>query len=132
MSDTFIIWIVLILGFFAVLLSFRFALDHEKGAEDLKEKLKDLEKELRLAEDTAKDERFWREQLRMRLDEMCNSKRYYEDLSKELSTTNEALQEQVYYLKMRLRQVEIMRDSLLDRIEKLKSDIKNLKGRKEP
>jgi phage-related tail protein len=68
--------------------------------------------------------------MRMRYDGMHNSKRYYEDLSKELSTTNEALQKQVYYLKMRLRQAEIMRDSLLGRIEKLKSDSKSLEAAK--
>jgi hypothetical protein len=54
MSSTIIIWIVLTLGFFAVLLSFRFALDKEKKAEDLKDKLEGLEEELRLAEGEAK------------------------------------------------------------------------------
>jgi hypothetical protein len=117
MNDTIITWIVLIIAIPLVFYCFLYTLDKEKKAKDLKAELNLAEQRISSllhAHEIDKDAYLG----------LLYANRRLKKSTEELSTTNKALQEQIYYLKMRLRQAEIMRDSLLGRIEKLKSDLK--------
>lgn len=117
MNDTIITWVVLITAIPLVFYCFLYALDKEK-------KVKDLKAELNLAERRISSILHARENDKdAYLGLLCANRRLH-TYTEELSETNNALQKQICYLKIKLRQAEIMRDSLLGRIEKLKSDLK--------